>query len=548
MLKPISGMNGKSSVIITLNNNRIIVNKFLIVFWTLLLILTAHGAIQAQEYPDDFLIALDPEESIVLDLECHSGTPLILEYVLTDTKKAVEKLYFDFDDDGAVDFALDSPAQTGEGGTVVFRGVPYPRPGRYSSTIYLKTRSATYARNYIVSFTDYIWGRDNFNFANDGKFEDTIDFVSKTLIEWAEERFGSLTRDQKVVLLYLMYSIYKGSIGRCYGFTGGEIFYKENPQELPPGCSDTYDIFEGDERIIREMDFVQNDIVFSNYLLRDVDLTRKQESEALLAELGKVKRSIDSGRPIILGYVSPKMHHSMVAYGYIENLFNGNATLVVANNWEREQKSNTFSEDAENLVFTKSDEGLKVTWYDLTKKEVRSPEMIFAIKREDRYSLDRQGFFALLARTEEKIRKKGKIILMVEETEVAYVIDRDGKKRGYKRPRSFNETEEIDFKKIDYNYVFELPAGGEYRLLLKNPRYNEEQKRYKDVNLYGIFPAGKTPAGVVLSDILSVDGRFSGSMPAETGVLTVLIEGLPVNDEYITEYKIDINGITQVNE
>jgi hypothetical protein len=540
-------MNGKSSVKISRNNQRYIFKRVLIAFYSLLLTLTTFGVVHGQESPGAFLTP-DPGKSIGLELECHSGTPLILEYVLSDKEKIVEKLFFDFDDDGVADLALDPIEQNGEEGAVVFRGVPYRREGKYRSTIYLKTRSGTHARSYIVSFNDFIWGRDNFNFANDGKFEDTIDFVSKTLIEWAEERFGPLTRDQQVILLYVMYSIYKGSIGRCYGFTGGEIYYMENPQRLPFGCAGTYDIPEGDERIIREMDFVQNDIVFSNYLLKGVDLTRKQDSEAFLKELEKVKRSIDRGRNIILGYVSPKMHHSMVAYGYIENQFKGSTTLVVANNWEREQMSNTFSEDAENLVFASSDEGVKVTWYDLTKKEVRYPEMIFAIEREDRYSLEREGFLALLARTEERIRKKGKIILMVEETEVAYVIDGDGKKRGYKKPRYFKDTEEIDFRKIDYNYVFELPADGEYRLLLKNPRYNEERGRYKDVNLYGIFPADIVSADILSADLVSADLLSADIVSAETHVLTVMNRGLPVNDEYISEYRIDKSGIERVTE
>jgi len=461
-------------------------------------------------------------ENIFLTIECHSGTPLVLEFVLTDKEQIVECVYFDFDDDGIVDLGVDVPEEKeGEEASakVIFRGAPYWQRGVYTPSLFLKTRYGTFLRKYTVACTDFIWGRDNYNFANDGKFENAIDFVSKTLIEWAEERFGSLTQEQQVILLHIMYSIYKGSIGRCYGFSGGEVFYFEHPEDLPYPYRNTYSMSEWDSEIIKEMDWVQNDIVFSNFILCGVDFSKKQDAAMLLSEIDKIKRSIDSGRLIILGYISPKMHHSMVVYGYFVNHYRESTTLVVANNWERTQEHNTFSEDAENIVITTKDGEVKVSWYDLTKKEYRHPEMLFAIERKYQYLLRAEDFFALIDATEKNLIADGRIILMIEETEVAYIIDEEGKRRGYKKPRYFNETDGISFKKIDYNYIFELPKGREYKLILYKARYNKEFETYKDVNLYGIIPAESDVLSFVYSKIQVDDKSETVFFVNDEGVL-----------------------------
>jgi len=44
------------------------------------------------------------------------------------------------------------------------------------------------------------------------------------------------------------------------------------------------------------------------------------------------------------------------------------------------------------------------------------------------------------------------------------------------------------FKKIDYNYVFEVSAGETATLILNKRIFNKEKSAYKDVNLYCIVP------------------------------------------------------------
>lgn len=71
------------------------------------------------------------------------------------------------------------------------------------------------------------------------------------MVDWAEDRFGDLTPDQEVLLLYVMYNIYKGSMGRCYGFSGGESYYLQHPERISYPYVNTYSIDEWDQMRIR---------------------------------------------------------------------------------------------------------------------------------------------------------------------------------------------------------------------------------------------------------------------------------------------------------
>jgi hypothetical protein len=438
----------------------------------------------------------DPNEAIVLDVECHSGTPLVLEFVLKAPEGLVRSVSFDFESDGTYDLTVRAPQEE-----VVFRGVPFRRSGTYRTTVYLQTGQGNFLREYVIAFTDFVWGQDNFTFANDGKFEDSGDFVSKTLMAWAEERFGPLTEEEQVLLLSVMYDIYKGSIGRCYGFTGEQLYYVINPERLPKGYGSVYQLHEEDRETFRNMDYVQNDIVFSNFLSGTINVQGEQTNEDVRRELERIKKSIARGEPIILGYLSSQMHHSMVVYGYFEDLFRKKVTLLTANNWEREQNNNVFSEDAENIVIDFRGSTHSMTWYDLTKKKFRYPKRIFAVRREEGYQLSIDDFKKLMEETRRKIIETDRSVIMVEKTETAYLENGEGKKQGYSKPRYYRELDEISFKKIDYNYIFQFPAALDYRLFLKTRRYNEELEEYKGVNLFSIVPAGDSLLAEIFWDL-----------------------------------------------
>ncbi len=453
---------------------------------------------------------------IHLDISCHSGTPLVLEFELKDPDRIVDLIDFDFDDDGVTDSSLVPKKE------VVFRGVPYRREGVYRLQATLQTKYGSFSRAYTVSFTRFIWGNNNFNFANDGIFENKIDFVSDTIIDWARYRFGALSSDQEVLLLAVMYRMYKGSIGRCYGFTGGEIYYFNHPEKLRLPYECTYNLREDDMDVIKEMDFIQNDIVFANYLSGRINIEKEQDSGALERELAGIKQSIRANSPIIIGYISSRMHHSMVVYGYFDNLYRGSVTLLTANNWEREQNDNLFSEDAENIVIRFSADRANLSWYDVTKKRYRYPRKIFAIEPQTRYTFSKEAFLNLLRNTEGSIDGDGRAVIIVEKTASAYIVDGSGKKRGYSKPQIFNEIREVEFRKIDYNYIFEVPASGEYTLHLKKRRYNGEKNSYKKVNIYTIFPS-------------------------DTGVATEVLKDVKVEDDEETVFVIEKGGIRVVN-
>jgi hypothetical protein len=191
----------------------------------------------------------------------------------------------------------------------------------------------------------------------------------------------------------------------------------------------------------------------------------------------------------------------MVVYGYFENHFRNKITLLTANNWEREQNNNTYSEDAENIVIELHGNKPFLSWYDLTKKRYRYPKSIFAVQREDSYRFTHSDLDAILNGAAQEFIKGDRAIIMIEKTETAYLIDEDGKKRGYSKPRYYKEIDDVTFKKIDYNYIFQYPAGSEFRLVLKKRRYNKQREEYKKVNLFSIVPTGDGLRTVIMRDV-----------------------------------------------
>ncbi len=448
-------------------------------------------------------------KSIKLSIECHSGTPPVFEFVLSDPGKHVRRVNFDFDMDNSYDLEI-NVTKNGNDDRVIFRGTPYRIPGKYNFKAYIITDGGTFIRSYEIGFTRFVWGEDNFSFANDGEFEDKIDFVSKTIIDWGEKRFGNLSQNQKVLLLYVMYNLYKGSIGRCYGFSGGELLFLENPDLIPWPYNSTYEIPEEDPRIIRQMDFKQNDIVFNNFVTGKISLNKRQSSEDLKRQLDIIRSEIIKGRPVVLGYISRKMHHSMVVYGYWKNFFRNKITLLAANNWERNQCNNLFSEDAENIVVTFGEGYHRIVWHDLTRNRYRYPDIIFAIEPQNSYKMDKSRFVNLLNEYKNRIIKEKLNVIMVEKTETAYLTD-GSEKRGYSKPNYFYRLTDVSFKKIDYNYIFEYPINKDYILVLKRRRFNKFKKCYKTVNIYTLSPAagGGIKAGIYRNINISDDNDCS---------------------------------------
>ena len=427
------------------------------------------------------------DRNISLDIECHSGTPPVLELVLRDGGGRVRAAGFDFESDGVVDLRL---PHVREG--VVFRGVPYREKGSYRMTVTLETDRGVIERLFSVSFVDFVWGRDNFRFANDGPFENATDFVSKTVIEWAEDRFGELDTDHEMLVLYLMYSLYKGSIGRCYGFTGLQQFALERPDSIPPPYRSVYAIDERDEGVISGVDWLQNDMVFANFVSGSKALSGPVERATLDAELRAIKESITGGKPIIFGYVGNDLHHSMTVYGFFEDLDGGKTTLLAANNWIREQGNNVYSEDAENIVVDFSNGDAPLYWFDLTKQKTRYIERFFAIRREERYDLNRGDFVELLEDTSRRVVRQRRIIVLVENAGEAYIGSAPGARTGYLKGQTVRGLPGIFFKKIDYNYLFELPLDEPSVLVLNKRIFNKQKGAYKDVNLFAVIP---TPSG-----------------------------------------------------
>ena len=198
--------------------------------------------------------------------------------------------------------------------------------------------------------------------------------------------------------------------------------------------------------------------------------------------------------------------------------------MLVANNWERKSNVNSFSEDAESIVVQFIDKSRLIKWHDYTKKKHLYLKMLYAIEREEVYNPVPQDLFSLIQSTADNIINDNKIIVMVEKTEEAYIVDESGKKIGYKKLKQYKELDRISFKKIDYNYVFEIPLdkgndlNEQYSLVVKKKRYNEKRKMYEKVNVFGIIPY-------------------------ESGIHTEVYKNLPVDENKDRSFVINMDGL-----
>ena len=123
---------------------------------------------------------------------------------------------------------------------------------------------------------------------------------------------------------------------------------------------------------------------------------------------------------------------------------------------------------------------------------MRYIERFFAIRREERYDLNRGDFVELLEDASRRVVRQRRIIVLVENAGEAYIGSDPGAKTGYLKGQTVRGLPGIFFKKIDYNYLFELPLDEPSVLVLNKRIFNKQKGAYKDVNLFAVIP---TPSG-----------------------------------------------------
>lgn len=432
------------------------------------------------------------DRSISITVSSISGTAPLLEFSLKDPKEIVNSVSFDFNSDGIPDYLVyvDSLDEDDALEGVVYRGIPYLEHGKlHTLTVHMETNYAVFTRIFEIAFAPYQYGRDNLSFANDSTFRNKSPEISRALIQWARDRFGELTDEQEFLLVNLMYRLFRGNIGRCYGFSAGGLYYQEYKDELGWNYPDAFSLDEDDPEVMRLLHNLQNDIVFSLFATGEVDPELKHPPQDIGPEISRIKKSVLAGMPIVIGYMSSNTHHSMVVFGYVKNTLENKTVLLTANNWNRDQKDNLSSKDAVNLPVYEDNGRLQLDW--LTYR-YRSEDLVFVIDPLNIQVPDREVFLAVLDQEREFLISQGRIRIIVESTDRAYVIDDRGMKRGYVNPNFQWGIAGSDFRRIDDIYLLDLPADRAYELVLGIRRFNQYQETWKDAHFYVAFPGAHT--------------------------------------------------------
>ena len=408
----------------------------------------------------------EPEFALPVGIRSYSGTPPLLELTIPDPAGAVRAVRLD---SPVSSLALQVAPPTGGRGSIEVKITPFVQPGVYDLNLTLETDAGACARRLRVGFVDFVWGRDNFRFANDGERPGAPIAYSELLFRWLEDRFGPPEPRTQVVLLHYMYYLFRNTVGRCYSFAGSQARFRQHPELLPSFYPTIYSIREGFAPIQKEMDFLQFDIVCRRFAAEGHDPDEPQDRESLLGEIQRILRSVEAGSLAATGYLGVERHHSMVIYGFIEDKELDTVTLVAANNWKREQEDNLFSRDAVNIL-VHLDEGRqepRIEWLDREGGVFRSPEKLFVIEVEKQYNHDPRTIELLVGGRIGRLRSEGKGILVVESAREAYLRDEQGRETGYKDGKAVEAGKAIDgtvFARVDDHYAFEFPAGASLTL------------------------------------------------------------------------------------
>ncbi len=451
------------------------------IFSVLLFLMILSGAAA-----EDLITLEEMDREIILNASSRGGTPLLLEFHLQDPSGHVKQVNFDFTGNGITDYAFFLPAvpeeEEGENPPPVYRGIPYRGFGDvHYMKVQLVTEAGSLYRDFEIAFTDFQWGRDNLSFANDNRFRDTAGAVSDYVLDWARSRFGSIDEQQEMLLVSLMYRLFRGNIGRCYGFSALGLYYQAYSWVLGAQYEHAYDLPEKNRDVISLLHMLQNDIVYHVFSAGDISPELDHGPQDLAAEREKILTSIGEGTPLVLGYLSRNTHHSMVAFGYIMDVKQDRLLITAANNWNREQADNMFSKDALMIPLYMKDGTYRVDWLSYT---YRDEDRLIVIDPLRPFFHNRESFDFLLEEERQLIISGEKDRVIVEHPLFAYAEDDTGAKRGYDGTRSWWGIPGISLRRFDDIFIFDIPRDLVLTLSVGGGGWNDRQERFKLPNIY----------------------------------------------------------------
>ena len=416
-------------------------------------------AVVTAEEADD----ADNGHAIELSVQSSGGAPPLLR-IEAASEAGISAIRLD---SGVGRFEIDAGGASRIETTVT----PFHEPGEYRVRFTVLPAEGSDAepleRELEIGFIDFRFGRDNFSFGNNGEtIHGSVKPYSETLFGWLDERGVELDAVGEAVLLNETYDIFKGTVGRCYAFAASQERYMRFPDSRPEWYDEIYDIHSADLPVHREMNRLQNDIVFEHFVAGDRDVHHEQTPEELAEELEIILRRIAGGEPVTVSYLAPERHHAMLVYGYTRWSGEEEIVLLTANNWGREQESNLVSTDAEYIRIVAS-EGT-AEWIDAPVRAYRRADKLFVVNvRDEAYDLDPAVIEELIERRVAELFESGEVLVVVENAAAAAVVDAEGRRSGRYGRRIRREIDEVEFRLVSENALFRLPADFEGSLVVE---------------------------------------------------------------------------------
>jgi hypothetical protein len=395
------------------------------------------------------------------EIRSFSGSPLLLEIGIPDSSPEPRDISVS---SAGSTLVYRVPAEP-ERERIDLAVSPYFEPGVYA----LELDAGSLGRaEYRVGFVDWVWGRDNLRFGNNGDYESVIGSYGEILESWIDARFGAVGVPQTVALIEFMYQFFGARSGRCYAFAGSELRYWLWPEQLPSYYRKAYDLRLRSTINQRALNYLQLDMAFAHFLedgndFRPFDAPDPTEVGGTLHE---VIAAIEHGVPAVIGLMGPSLHHAMLVYGFIENRGAGYTDLIVANNWKAEEETNLRSRNAEYVrVYHEppaDPEVALVDWYYSEGSRNKEITRFFRVEVQEDFTHDPAVFAAVVDARMADLRGRNRAIVVVEDAARASVTDGD-LVTGY-APGRKEELEGVVLDKVNRSYLFEVPADAELTL------------------------------------------------------------------------------------
>ncbi|TFH03911.1 MAG: hypothetical protein E4H09_04440 [Spirochaetales bacterium] len=416
--------------------------------------------------------AADANRSIFIpQVHSYSGSPLLLEIEIPDPESLVTEVVVQTI---AASLTYEIPRDPDRDKVALVLS-PFMKPGTYDLRIGVTTDTLEPpdpADPIRVGFVDFVWGSDNLRFGNNAEYKSLIGTFGEILVSWVEERFGGVSEAEAVVLIDYMYQYFGAESGRCYAFAGTELRLWKWPELLPAYFDEAYDLRPASTIVQRDMNFLQLDIAFDQFLVhgRDTEMMAAlggdshvpMSREAALAQTDRIIASIEQGEPVMVGFAGPDYHHAMLVYGFIDNPAAQVTDILVANNWKTGENVNLRSKDAEYVrLFRAPDrDGPVMEWWYSDGKRNGKIDHLFAIDVQQGYEHDRVYLDRLISLSLERLRESNRGLILVENVRSA-VLSPAG-------PAAGEDADEVSRDKVSRTYRFEYPAEGAYDLTIRD--------------------------------------------------------------------------------